>query len=63
MRDLICLELKEIRPSKDEVIFEINSTDEDPRMYFIHRGSVDISLKIPNNKEPEGALLSTMQQG
>lgn len=63
MRNLLCLEMKEIRANKGEIIFQQGDIEEDPKMYFIHRGSVDIIFPREIHNNSEELVLNNLQDG
>lgn len=63
MRNLLCLEMKEVRANKGEIIFEQGDIEEDPKIYFIHRGSVDITFPREIHINSEEIILSSLQEG
>jgi len=55
--------MKEIRVNKGEIIFEQGAIEEDPKMYFIHRGSVDILFPREVHNKSADIVLSSLQEG
>ncbi|KAL4472705.1 hypothetical protein ABPG74_018654 [Tetrahymena malaccensis] len=57
----LCLKLKEVHINKDEVLFEEGSKSDDPQLYFIHRGHIEIYYK--NKYNVEGITLKCLSNG
>ncbi|EAS02200.2 cation channel family protein (macronuclear) [Tetrahymena thermophila SB210] len=60
-RNELCLKLKEVHVNKDEILFEEGSKSDDPQLYFIHRGHIEIYYK--NKYNLEGITLKCLSNG
>ncbi|KAL4486780.1 hypothetical protein ABPG72_006612 [Tetrahymena utriculariae] len=57
----LCLKLKEVHINKDEILFEEGSKSDDPQLYFIHRGHIEIYFE--NKYNQEGITLKCLSNG
>ncbi|KAL4486830.1 hypothetical protein ABPG72_006662 [Tetrahymena utriculariae] len=63
IKDEVCMKLKIIRGNKEEIIFEQDTMQDDPQMYFIHEGSIEIFFKNKQTKNSKESILNVLKEG
>ncbi|EAR82922.2 cation channel family protein (macronuclear) [Tetrahymena thermophila SB210] len=63
IKDELCMKLKIIRGNKEEIIFEQDTIQDDPQMYFIHQGSIEIFFKNKQTKNNKESILNVLKEG
>ncbi|KAL4501826.1 hypothetical protein ABPG73_019963 [Tetrahymena malaccensis] len=63
IKDELCMKLKIIRGNKEEIIFEQDTVQDDPQMYFIHQGSIEIFFKNKQPKNTKESILNVLKEG